>query len=105
MSKYQRQKGARGEREVASLWKEIGFPFARRKLSQYQEKSGVDLENTEPFIVQCKVGKSIHLWKALKEIEENRKKSELPIVMFKRDRDEWIVLMRFSTFKHILMPT
>jgi hypothetical protein len=104
MGKYQRTKGASNEREAACLWHDIGFPFAKRNLNQYQEKDGKDLQNTEPFRVQCKSGVNINPWQALKEAEEEAGKKEIPIAMVKKDRLGWMVIMRWESFKKVINP-
>ncbi len=104
MSKFQREKGARNEREATKLWHRLGFPFAKRKLSQYQEKSGVDLEGTEPFKVQIKSGKNINVWKALDEVRKEAKKKEIPMAMVKKDRLGWIVVMDWEGFEKVVNP-
>ena len=53
MSKKSRDKGASAERQVASLLSDW-FPTACRNLAQYQQSSGRDLDNTEPWCVQIK---------------------------------------------------
>lgn len=102
MGKFQREKGAKNEREACKLWRELGFVEARRKLSQYQQRCGVDLENTGKFKVQVKSGKSINVWKALEEAEKESKESDIPFVMAKKDRLGWIVVLRWRDFKNLM---
>lgn len=80
------------------MWREIGYPEARRKLSQYQERCGVDLENTGNFKVQVKSGKRIDVWKALQEAEKESKAGDMPLVMAKKDRFGWIVVLNWIDF-------
>ncbi|GIW70189.1 MAG: hypothetical protein KatS3mg101_0936 [Patescibacteria group bacterium] len=98
MGKFQRNKGASNEREACRMWREIGYPEARRKLSQYQERCGVDLENTGNFKVQVKSGKRIDVWKALQEAEKESKAGDMPLVMAKKDRFGWIVVLNWIDF-------
>lgn len=56
MGKYQRNKGANFEREIANFLKANGFPQARRGIGQSRSAKEVsDVEGT-PFWVECKVG-------------------------------------------------
>lgn len=103
MGKFQRTKGANNEREAVRLWREVGYPEARRKLSQYQERCGVDLENTGKFKVQVKSGKRIDVWKALREAESEAKENEIPLVMAKKDRCGWVVLVEWKDFKRLIL--
>jgi hypothetical protein len=104
MSKYQRNKGRRSEQQAAELWRKIGFPFCRRNISQYQERSGRDLVNTEPYLVQIKVGANPSIWKALREAQAEAKKDEIPLAMVKRDRGEWVVVMGWRSFTRVMNP-
>ena len=104
MGKLSRTKGKRTELECVQLWRQAGFPFARRNLTQFQERSGRDLLNTEPFLVQIKAGANPSVWQALKEAEGEAKKEEIPVAMVKRDRGEWIVAMSWKEFLKVLNP-
>jgi hypothetical protein len=97
-----RNKGANAEREAAQLWREAGYPLARRHLEQYRTRSGRDLENTGPFLVQTKIGARPNVWQALKEAEGEAKESELPVAMVRRDREDWIVAMSWKTFRALM---
>lgn len=102
--RYSRNKGAANEREAAQLWKEAGFPFAKRNIVQYQGKSGRDLSNTEPFLVQIKAGAKINVWEALQEATEEAKTGEIPLAMVKRDRSGWVVVLSWKSFLKVLNP-
>ena len=53
--KNARQKGLQFERDVANLFVAYGWAAAKRHLEyQTQEANGCDLDNTYPFVVQCK---------------------------------------------------
>lgn len=102
MSKYQRTKGANWERVCSIWWRSHGYPFARRKLSQYQASDGCDIENTEPFIAQCKSGKQINIMKAYKEAQGSSKKGQIPLAMVKYDREEPLVVLSLDDFDKVL---
>ncbi len=65
-----RTKGHSWERDCAIEFRKLGWIDARRHL-EYQdgEAYGVDLANTEPFIVQCKRGAKYASITALEEIQ------------------------------------
>lgn len=96
MGKLSRNKGAAEERRVASEYKKRGWDKVRRMLSQYQQSSGRDLENVEPFCIQVKVGESvhspIHLTKALSEAFSAAKKKEIPIVHSRKNGEKQAVV-------------
>lgn len=93
MGAAQRRKGANYELEVAAGYRKAGYPKARRKLSQYQETDGQDLENVGPFSVQCKCGKSISWVKAYREAEASAKENDYVIAHIKVDHQGRFVLM------------
>lgn len=53
--KAARRKGHQFERKIANDFKEIGWPDARR-LPEYHkdDANGVDIQNVQPFLIQCK---------------------------------------------------
>lgn len=103
MSKYQREKGASFERDRANWWKALGWEGARRKLSQYQETDGQDLENTYPFVEQCKVGCKINILAAYKEAKSAKQVPvQIPIAAIKYDRQETLIVMSETDFERML---
>jgi hypothetical protein len=103
MGKAEREKGKRGELDVASYLKEV-FPAVRRKLDQYQATSGVDLENTNPLYFQIKnMGRPNSAIPVLKEVEpEARAEGGLPVAAIKGGRTPWTVTMYLSDFVKLL---
>lgn len=102
--RYSRNKGAAGERDACQLLHEAGFPFARRNLTQYQERSGKDIVNCEPFAIQVKVGKHVNVWEALREAEAEAKGKEIPMALIKKDNGKWVVVMAWVSFTKVLNP-
>ena len=54
-----------------------------------------------PFYIECKTGKSIGLWAALRQAQDDRHeaKDDRPILLYlKRDRTEPVVVMIASEF-------
>jgi len=98
MSKLSRTKGHNFERLVANLLKPY-FPDAKRQL-EYQEGLGRDLQGTGDFSIQCKVGKSFKIEKALAEAIEKKK---IPLAITKRDREDIVVSMYWKDFEFLLV--
>lgn len=98
MSSAQRIKGHNFERQVVNLFKPF-FPECMRQL-EYQEGLGVDLKNTGDFHIQCKVGKSFNIEKALKEATTS--KDKIPLAITKKDRSDILVTMYFEDFQTLL---
>ena len=70
MGKTSRRKGAAYERHLANLFKNIGYPDAKRHLEfQGQEaEEGRDLDGTQPLAIQAKCWKSTPSIEAINQI-------------------------------------
>lgn len=85
----QRRKGHGFERWVSNFLRKF-FPLSKRHLEyQGQECKGVDLDNTDPFAIQCKRYHNIAVYNWLEEIKDN---SAIPILIAKADRKEPIIV-------------
>ena len=94
MSKYQRDKGARFEREICNEIESItGFP-ARRNLTQTRD-GGYDIAFGK-FRLECKARKSLSVYAFIEQCEAACSPSNVPVVICKADRKEPLVLMRFK---------
>lgn len=96
--KTARRKGHNFERDVANLLKPY-FPDAKRQL-EYQEGLGYDIANTGELSIQCKVGKSFKIEKALKEAVREK---HIPIAITKKDREDIVVSMYWKDFEYFLI--
>jgi len=96
--KTARTKGHNFEREVANLLK-VYFPNAKRQL-EYQEGLGYDIANTDELSIQCKVGKSFKIEKALAEAVRPK---FIPVAITKRDRENIVVSMYWKDFEYFLI--
>ena len=99
MGKAQREKGKRGEREVAAILKEHGYEDARRT-SQYCGQTGdasdvIGLEGFHLEVKRCNTTK-IHEW--MEQATRDAKELETPVVIHRRDRDDWLITMKFEDF-------
>lgn len=96
--KTARRKGHNFEREVAKMLR-VYFPNAKRQL-EYQEGVGFDIAETGDLSVQCKVGKSFKIEKALKEAV---RKDKIPMAITKRDREDIVVSLYWKDFEFFLV--
>ena len=97
--KSSRVKGHSFERDIAKDFKELGYKDARRLL-EYQEGMGVDLENTGKFRVQCKRYKDYCPISKINEVP--KEKNTIPLLITKGDRKETMVVMSWNDHKSIL---
>ena len=96
--KTARRKGHNFEREVAIMLRPY-FPDAKRQL-EYQEGLGFDIQGTGNLSIQCKVGKSFKIEKALKEAVREK---FIPIAITKKDREDIVVSMYWKYFEYFLI--
>ena len=96
--KTSRTKGHNFEREVAKLLRQY-YPNAKRQL-EYQEGVGFDIAETGDLSVQCKVGKSFKIEKALKEAIRPFK---IPMAITKKDREDIVVSLYWKDFEFFLI--
>jgi hypothetical protein len=100
---FSRNKGAAFERKVAELYREAGFKNARRKLSQYQKSDGRDLENVDPFTVQCKCGKTVDWLTAYHEALASNEPSFFPVVHGRIDGKGTYVFLSEEDWQEIVI--
>ena len=94
MGKSQREKGKRGERELAGLLREYGYDCRRGQ--QYCGVSGdADVVGLPGIHIECKRVEKLNLLDAVLQAVRDAAKGLLPAVFHRRDRCEWLVTMRF----------
>lgn len=105
MGKYQRDKGARFEREIANRLKEVFGPRTTRSSGQcFKGDLRADVDCPEIW-VECKVGKRPNIKAALEQAEEaeaGASTGKSPVAICKWDRQEPIASMRLDFFIELL---
>lgn len=97
--KMSRTKGHGYERAIANKLKPI-YPEAKRHLeSQAQEALGYDLDNTGPFLIQCKRYKQ---YAPINKIEEIKPSKGIHALITKADRKPDIICLYLDDFLEIL---
>jgi Holliday junction resolvase len=85
-------KGARGERELSSKFKEHGFDTRRGQ--QYCGANGdADVIGLPNIHIECKRVQALNIYNAVSQAKADAKKNELPTVFHRKDRCEWLVTM------------
>ena len=93
MSKYQAWKSF--EQEIVRVFKKMGWTGVKRNWdTQFEEKSGRDLLNTEPYCVQIKYGINPNPVGGWREANSEKKKGEIPVCIsrYKEDKNTLVVL-------------
>lgn len=86
-----RDKGARGERELANILKQYGFDTRRGQ--QYSGLNGdADVVGVPGVHIECKrVERGLNLEKALMQSRRDARDGEVPCVMHRRNGEKWKV--------------
>lgn len=92
-----RQKGAAGERELANLLKEYGYDTRRGQ--QYSGANGdADVVGIPGLHIECKRVEKLNLDAALEQSKRDARESEMPVVIHRKNRQEWKVTLSLKDF-------
>jgi len=95
-----RNKGARGENELAKLLSdELGF-VVKRKLGQARD--GADDITVGPYRIECKRQETLSIMKWCRQVEACTKPGEIPAVIFRQNGEQWRVVLRLEHFLPLL---
>ena len=95
--KANRERGKRGEREVATLLK--GYGYDARRGVQYSGKTGqADVEGLPGIHIEVKRTERLSIYDAMEQSSGDGRTGEVPIVMHRKDRKDWVVIMRADDF-------
>jgi len=90
-----RQKGARGEREIASKLREYGYDCRRGQ--QYSGINGdADVVGLKGIHMEVKRVERLNLEDAISQSIRDTKDGELPAVFHRKNHCEWLVTMRLE---------
>ena len=90
-----RQKGARGERELATALR--GYGYEARRGQQYSGKNGdADVVGLPHIHIECKRVERLNVEDAISQAKGDARQGELPAVMHRKNNCEWLVTMRLD---------
>lgn len=98
MGKMSRDKGKRGEREVAALFRAHGFGAYRGQ--QYRGGGdSPDVIHSIPNVhVEVKFVEALSLYKALEKERAEADKHKVPVVFHRRKSKPWVVILYADDF-------
>lgn len=90
-----KQKGARGERELANKLKEHGYDC--RRSQQYCGSNGdADVVGLPGIHIECKRVQKLNISDAISQAISDAKEGESPTVFHRKDNEGWLVTMRLD---------
>lgn len=96
-----RDKGRRGEIELAKELMKYGYEDSERT-GQFCGKSGdADVRGVPYLHIECKRVEQLNIEKALQQAEEDHKKNTIPVVMHRKNREQWKVTLRLDAFMNL----
>ena len=96
MAVNSRQKGARGERELAHILKEHGYDKCRRGQQFCGANGDADVVGLPNVHIECKRVEQLNIHKAMEQAKNDARPHEFPTVFHRKDRTEWLVTMRLE---------
>ena len=98
MSKMSRDKGARGELEAAAMIREFGFE-AHRGVQHAGGPDSQDVKHNVPGVhFEVKRTEALGLYQAIEQAKEDRKPGDIPTVLHKRNKMEWLAILPARSF-------
>lgn len=95
-----RQKGARGERELAAVLREHGYDCRRGQ--QYCGANGdADVVGLPGIHIECKRVESLNIHKAIGQAKRDARENELPAVFHRKNGKPWLVTMTLEDWMKI----
>lgn len=92
MGKASRDKGKRGERELAGILRDYGYDCRRGQ--QFCGSNGdADVVGLPGIHIECKRVERLDLYGAVEQAKRDAKEEELPVVIHRRNNCEWLVTM------------
>ena len=90
-----REKGKRGERELASVLKSYGYDTRRGQ--QYCGANGdADVVGLPDIHIECKRNEHLNLYDAISQSRADSTLDEFPVVMHRKNNSEWLVTMTLA---------
>lgn len=100
MGRTSRDKGKKGERELATLLREYGYDT--RRGVQYNGADGsADVLGLNGVHIECKRVERLNIYDAMEQAIGDAREGEIPAVFHRRNRDYWKVTMRLEDFMEI----
>lgn len=99
-----REKGKRGERELAKTLRSYGFNTKRGQ--QYCGANGdADVIGLPGVHIECKRVERLNLYDAMTQSKTDAREDEMPVVMHRKNHCDWLVTLSLDDFMKIYKET
>ena len=96
-----RAKGAEGERELAKILRERGYE-ARRGQQFCGANGDADVVGLPGYHIECKRVEKLNLEAAMEQSKRDARQGEIPIVVHRKNRHEWLATLRLEDFLDVI---
>lgn len=96
-----RAKGAKGELELAKILREHGYE-ARRGQQFCGANGDADVVGLPGYHIECKRVEKLNLEAAIEQSKRDARQGEIPIVVHRKNRQEWQVTISLEAFLKII---
>lgn len=93
-----RQKGVRGERELAAELRKYGYGDARRGQQYCGANGDADVVGLPGVHIECKRAEKLNIDAAMEQSIRDSKPGEIPIVTHRKNRKHWKVTLQLRDF-------
>lgn len=97
MGKASREKGKRGERELASYLRDQGYD-ARRGVQFCGINGNADVVGLSGVHIECKRVETLRIYDAVEQARRDAQGADIPAVFHRRNNHEWLVIMTADDF-------
>lgn len=101
IGKASREKGKRGERELASLLRSRGYTDAKRGQQYCGSNGDADVVGLPGVHIECKRVEKLNIENAMEQSRSDAKDGEIPVVAHRKDRKPWLLTMDLMDFLEI----
>ena len=95
-----RNKGKRGELELAHLLQEYGYE-ARRSQQYAGINNDADVVGLPGIHIECKRVEKLNIDNAVSQSIRDARDDEIPVVMHRKNRAQWLVTMTFADWMRL----
>ena len=96
--KLSKEKGKRGEREVAKLLQEFGFAARRGQQFAGGGDSPDVVHNMEGLHIEVKFREAFSLYSSLDQAQDDMNVGEVPVVFHRKSHRQWVAILDARDF-------